>query len=72
MIARRPPPLGEPERQQLIVLGADLECAWSHPAATAATRKRILRTAISEVIVRRDGAIIHAVLHWQGTIPSCR
>jgi DNA invertase Pin-like site-specific DNA recombinase len=66
MMARRPPPLGEPERQQLLALGADLECAWSHPAATAATRKRILRTAISEVIVRRDGAIIHAVLHWQG------
>jgi hypothetical protein len=66
MIARRPPPLGEPERQQLLALGADLERAWSHPAATPATRKRILRTAISEVIVRRDGAIIHAVLHWQG------
>jgi len=66
MISRRPPPLGEPERQQLVALGADLERAWSHPAATAATRKRIVRTAISEVIVRRDGAIIHAVLHWQG------
>ena len=66
MIARRPPPLAEPERQQLLALGADLERAWSHPAATAATRKRILRTAISEIIVRRDGAIIHAVLHWQG------
>jgi DNA invertase Pin-like site-specific DNA recombinase len=66
MISRRPPPLGEPERQQLLALGDDLERAWSHPAATAATRKRILRTAISEVIVRRDGAIIHAVLHWQG------
>jgi len=66
MIARRPPPLGEPERQQLLALGADLERAWSHPAATPATRKRILRTAISEVIVRRDGAILHAVLHWQG------
>jgi DNA invertase Pin-like site-specific DNA recombinase len=66
VIARRPPPLGEPERQQLMALGADLECAWSHPAATAATRKRILRAAISEIIVRRDGAIIHAVLHWQG------
>ena len=66
MMARRPPPLGEPERQQLLALGVDLECAWLHPAATAATRKRILRTAISEVIVRRDGAIIHAVLHWQG------
>jgi DNA invertase Pin-like site-specific DNA recombinase len=66
MIARRPPPLREPERQQLIALGADLERAWLHPAATAATRKRILRAALSEVIVRRDGAIIHAVLHWQG------
>jgi hypothetical protein len=66
MIARRPPPLGEPERQQLMALGADLERAWLHPAATAATRKRILRAALSEVIVRRDGAIIHAILHWQG------
>jgi DNA invertase Pin-like site-specific DNA recombinase len=66
LTARRLPPLGEPERQQLIALGADLERAWSHPGATAATRKRILRAALSEVIVRRDGAIIHAVLHWQG------
>jgi len=66
MIARRPPPLGEAERDQLIALGADLERAWLHPGATAATRKRILRTALTEVIVRRDGAIIHAVLHWQG------
>jgi len=66
LIARRPSPLGEPERQQLMALGADLERAWLHPGATAATRKRILRTAIAEVIVRRDGAFIHAVLHWQG------
>jgi DNA invertase Pin-like site-specific DNA recombinase len=66
LIARRPPPLSEPERQQLMALGADIERAWSHPFATAATRKRILRTAISEIIVRRDGAIIHAILHWQG------
>ena len=64
--ARRPPPLGEPERRQLMALGADLDRAWSHPAATAATRKRILRTALNEIIVRRDGAIIHAALHWQG------
>ena len=49
-----------------MALGADLERAWSHPAATSATRKRIVRAAPSEIIVRRDGAIIHAVLHWQG------
>jgi hypothetical protein len=66
LMARRPPPLGGPERQQLMALGADLERAWSHPAATAATRKRILRAALTEIVVRRDGAIIHAVLHWQG------
>jgi DNA invertase Pin-like site-specific DNA recombinase len=66
MIAQRASPLGEPERKQLMALGVDLERAWSHPAATAATRKRILRTALSEIIVRREGAIIHAVLHWQG------
>ena len=58
--------LGEPERQQLMALGADLERAWSHPAATAGTRKRIVRAALTEIVVRRDGAIIHAVLHWQG------
>ena len=66
MIARRPQPLGGPERQQLMALGADIKRAWSHPAASAATRKRILRAALSEVVVRRDGAVIHAVLHWQG------
>jgi hypothetical protein len=65
-IALRPSPLSEQERKQLMALGADIERAWSHPAATAATRKRILRAALSVIIVRRDGALIHAVLHWQG------
>jgi hypothetical protein len=66
IIARKPPPLDDQKRQQLIELGADLERAWTHPAATAATRKRILRAALNEVVVRREGAIIDAVLHWQG------
>jgi len=25
-----------------------------------------LRTALSEIVVRKEGAIINAVLHWQG------
>ena len=66
IIARKPPPLGEQERQQLMQFGADLERAWMHPAATAATRKRILRAALNEIVVRREGAVIDAVLHWQG------
>jgi DNA invertase Pin-like site-specific DNA recombinase len=66
ILARRPPPLGEQERRQLMQLGFDLERAWSHPAATVATRKRILRAALNEIVVRREGAVIDAVLHWQG------
>ena len=64
--ARKPAPLGEKERQQLMQLGADLELAWSHPAATAATRKRILRAALHEIVVRIEGGFIQMILHWQG------
>jgi DNA invertase Pin-like site-specific DNA recombinase len=65
-VASKPSPLGERERQQLMRLGADLELAWSHPAATAATRKRVLRTALNEVVVRKEGPVINMVLHWKG------
>jgi hypothetical protein len=66
IVAARPPPLTEQERQKLMQLGADLDLAWSHPAATAATRKRILRTALNEIVVRKEGAVINLVLHWKG------
>ena len=64
--ARKPAPLGKMERQHLMELGADLELAWSHPAATAATRKRILRAALREIVVRVDDSHIEMLLHWQG------
>jgi hypothetical protein len=63
---KKPPSLGEEERRQLMQLGADLELAWSHPAARAETRKRILRTALHEIVVRIEGGFIQMVLHWQG------
>jgi len=66
LAARKPAPLGEAERQHLMQLGADLELAWSHPAATAETRKRILRAALHEIVVRIDGGFVEMVLHWQG------
>lgn len=64
--ARRPSPLGEKERDQLMRLGADLDLAWSHSAATSATRKRIVRAALNEIVVRVEGDQIEMVLHWQG------
>src|SRR5262249_15673031 len=63
---KQPAALGEKERRHLMQLGADLELAWSHPAATAESRKRILRTALHEIIVRIEGGCIQLVLHWQG------
>lgn len=64
--AKKPALLSEQERQRLMQLGADLDQAWSHPAATTATRKRILRAALNEIVVRLDGGFIEMILHWQG------
>jgi DNA invertase Pin-like site-specific DNA recombinase len=64
--ARKPVPLGKLERQQLMQLGSDLARAWSHPAATSATRKRIVRAALSEIVVRVEAGYIEMILHWQG------
>jgi DNA invertase Pin-like site-specific DNA recombinase len=64
--AKRPSPLGEKERQHLLQLGADLARAWSHPAASASTRKRLIRAALHEIIARIDNGFIEMVLHWQG------
>jgi len=64
--AQGSPPLGEQQKQQLIALGADLERAWSHPAATAATRKRIVRACLDEIVVRKDGEVLDMVLRWHG------
>jgi DNA invertase Pin-like site-specific DNA recombinase len=64
--ARKPVPLGKVERQQLMQLGSDLALAWSHPAATSATRKRIVRAALSEIVVRVEAEHIEMILHWQG------
>jgi hypothetical protein len=64
--ARKPVPFGEVERQQLMRLGSDLALAWSHPAATSATRKRIVRAALSEIVVRVEAEHIEMILHWHG------
>jgi len=56
----------EDERAHLVRLGADLELAWSHPAATIETRKRIVRAVLHEIVVRIEDGCIAAVLHWRG------
>ena len=47
-------------------MGTDLEAAWHHPAATAVTRKRIIRVVLREVVACVEDDQIHLLLHWQG------
>lgn len=62
-------PIAEPstaERERLLALGADLERAWSAPSVTAATRKRIIRTLLEEIIVRVEEEVLSLAIRWQG------
>ena len=69
LIRQRPATLSAEERQRLLQMGADLEEAWHHPAATAITRKRIIRVVLHEVVARVEDDEIQLLLHWQGGGP---
>jgi excisionase family DNA binding protein len=58
--------LTEAERQRLLDLGADVEAAWNSSGATPATRKRIIRTLIEEIVVRVEDDALDLVIRWAG------
>jgi Helix-turn-helix domain len=66
VVRQRPAALSTEERHRLLQMGVDLEAAWHHPAATAATRKRIIRAVLREVMARVEDDQIQLLLHWQG------
>ncbi len=58
--------ISEAERIELAALAEDLPRTWNHPAASAETRKRILRAVLEEIIVTVEPALLHLKLHWKG------
>ncbi len=58
--------LTQAERERLLALGADVETAWHSPGATPATRKRIIRTLIEEIVVRVEDDALALVIRWAG------
>ena len=60
------PALSEADRARLIGLGQDLARAWDSPGATPETRKKIIRTVITEIIVDAVGDRLELIIHWQG------
>jgi excisionase family DNA binding protein len=64
--AEQPAALGEDERAALLALADDLPRLWNHPAASAETRKRILRAVLEEIIVTVEPDRLRLMLHWRG------
>jgi DNA invertase Pin-like site-specific DNA recombinase len=56
----------EASQARLVQLGEDLPALWQHPATSQALKKRILRTVLHEIVVRREADTITLLLHWQG------
>jgi len=61
-----PTAITETERTQILALGTDVARLWNHPAASVATRKRILRTVLEEIVVTVEPGVLHLKLHWKG------
>ena len=60
------PALTEADRARLMALGQDLARAWDSPGATPETRKKIIRTVVSEIIIDIVGDTFELVVHWEG------
>ena len=56
----------EDEREALLRLGGDVERAWHAEGATIATRKRIVRVLIEEIVVRVEEDSLDLVIRWAG------
>jgi hypothetical protein len=62
----RPWAITDADRAEISALGAELPRLWNHPAASAATRKRILRTVLEEIVVTTEPGRLLLKLHWKG------
>jgi excisionase family DNA binding protein len=62
----QPAAVSDDERATLLALADDLPRLWNHAAASAETRKRILRAVIREIVVTVEPDRVHLMLHWQG------
>jgi DNA invertase Pin-like site-specific DNA recombinase len=65
---RRPRGLSAEERRLIDRLGNDLEQVWNAPTTTARDRKELLRTLLTEVIIKvdRPAAQAELTLRWRG------
>ena len=58
--------LSEEDQNACLELGANIEQAWTHEGVTPEIRKRILRAALEEIMVRVEKDRVQLLLHWRG------
>jgi excisionase family DNA binding protein len=63
---QQPAAISEAQQAQILELATDLPRVWNHPSASAATRKRILRAVLEEIIVTVESGRLLLKLHWKG------
>lgn len=52
--------------KELLALSQDVPRLWDHPLSTPEHKKRILRTALKEILATSEQDTVRLVLHWQG------
>lgn len=64
--------LSDDQRRRLNELARDFAVAWNHPQADPKLKKRILRSAIQEIIVKheREEQRLEVTIHWKGGVHS--
>jgi excisionase family DNA binding protein len=63
---QQPPAITAAERTELLALATDLPRLWNHPGGSTATRKRILRAVLEEIVVNVEPGHLQLKLHWKG------
>jgi len=65
-----PEPLSPEQQAKILSLGSNLRLLWDDPKAPLELKKRIVRTAIREIVVGIDDATskVELVIHWAGGV----
>lgn len=66
LMRQRPEALSDETKLTLMALADDVPRLWDHPETTPEVRKRIVRTAVKEILVTSEGDSLRFLVHWQG------
>ena len=66
LMRQRPDVLSEETKEAVLALAGDLPRLWEHPESLPDVKKRILRTAVKEIVVTSKSDSVRFIVLWQG------